>query len=231
MQQLVDPRERQLGLVLGARGAQEAHVARALGDGVEQRGLADPGLACQHENRHHRPARTPANTASMRSSSASRPTSTARAYLRSGPVRRKTSPHERRAGDTGFKVDEQAVAGLSRRRAPFARGRRSPRRCWRRSGARCSRAGVIEAPARVDLDRVEVRAGRPERARAARAGPHRPRRAGQERDRVREAVVLRRRARERSSPTRRERLARALETADATADVRLRARPGQKPHN
>ena len=50
MQQLVDPRERELGLVLCSVRAQEAHVARARRDGVEQRGLPHPRLACQHEN-------------------------------------------------------------------------------------------------------------------------------------------------------------------------------------
>ena len=86
MQQLVDSRERELGLVLGSVRAQEAHVAGARRDGVEQRGLPHPGLACQHENPTVSRS-APANTASMRSSSASRPTSTARAYLCSGPVR------------------------------------------------------------------------------------------------------------------------------------------------
>ena len=50
MQQLVQARERQLGLVLGAGGAQHAHVGGALGGRAQQRGLADPGLPGQHQD-------------------------------------------------------------------------------------------------------------------------------------------------------------------------------------
>jgi hypothetical protein len=50
VQELVQARERQLGLVLGARGAQHADLGGPLGGRPQQRGLADPGLSGQHED-------------------------------------------------------------------------------------------------------------------------------------------------------------------------------------